>query len=297
MGDYLFPAEPRVRAIARELYEHVRALPIVSPHGHVDPATLADDRPFPDPARLLIVPDHYVTRLLVSQGVTPERLGVAPRDGGPYETDGRAIWRLLAEHWHAFRGTPSRMWLELTFRDVFGLGEVRLGPDTADEVYDAVAARLAEPGFRPRALFDRFGIEVLATTESPLDPLAHHDRLAADGWGRKVITTFRPDDVVDMDRPDWADNVRRLGELTGEDTEGFDGYLAALRARRAYFKARGATATDHGHPPRAPPSSPTRRRPGCSSAASPGRCPRPTPRRSAPTCWWSSPACRSTTAW
>ncbi|MFO7250182.1 MAG: glucuronate isomerase [Actinomycetes bacterium] len=248
MGDYLFPAEPRVREIARELYEHIRALPIVSPHGHVDPALLADDRPFPDPARLLIVPDHYVTRLLVSQGVTPERLGVRPRDGGPAQTDGRAIWRLLAEHWHAFRGTPSRLWLELTFRDVFGLGEVRLGPATADEVYDAIAARLAEPGFRPRALFERFGIEVLATTESPLDPLAHHDRLAADGWGRRVITTFRPDDVVDMDRPDWADNVRRLGEITGEDTEGFDGYLAALRARRAYFKARGATATDHGHP-------------------------------------------------
>src|SRR5690606_23455289 len=248
MGDHLFPAEPGVRAIARELYEHTRGLPIVSPHGHVDPARLAADRPFPDPARLLIVPDHYVTRLLVSQGVTPERLGVRPRDGGPAQTDGRAIWRLLAEHWHAFRGTPSRLWLELTFRDVFGLGEVRLGPATADEVYDAIAARPAEPGFRPRALLGRFGIEVLATTESPLDPLAHHDRLAADGWGRRVITTFRPDDVVDMDRPDWADNVRRLGEITGEDTEGFDGYLAALRARRAYFKARGATATDHGHP-------------------------------------------------
>ena len=248
MGDYLFPAEPRVREIARELYEHIRALPIVSPHGHVDPALLADDRPFPDPARLLIVPDHYVTRLLVSQGVTPERLGVRPRDGGPAQTDGRAIWRLLAEHWHAFRGTPSRMWLELTFRDVFGLGEVRLGPATADEVYDAIAARLAEPGFRPRALFERFGIETLATTESPLDPLTHHDRLAAEGWGKRVITTFRPDDVVDMDHPGWADSVRRLGEITGEDTEDFDGYLAALRARREYFRARGATATDHGHP-------------------------------------------------
>jgi Glucuronate isomerase len=248
MADYLFPAEPGVRAIARELYEHTRGLPIVSPHGHVDPATLADDEPFPDPARLLIVPDHYVTRLLVSQGVTPERLGVAPLDGGPAERDGRAIWRILAENWHLFRGTPSRLWLELTFRDVFGLDDVRLGPATADAVYDAIAERLADPAFRPRALFERFGIETLATTESPLDPLTHHDRLAADGWGKRVITTFRPDDVVDMDQPGWADSVRRLGEITGEDTEDFDGYLTALRKRREFFKARGATATDHGHP-------------------------------------------------
>ncbi|MEV5407965.1 glucuronate isomerase [Thermopolyspora sp. NPDC052614] len=248
MGDYLFPAEPGVRAIARELYGHTRGMPIVSPHGHVDPAMLAGDEPFPDPARLLIVPDHYVTRLLVSQGVAPERLGVARLDGGPVEEDGRAIWRVLAENWHLFRGTPSRLWLELTFREVFGLGDVRLGPETADDVYDAIAGRLAEPGFRPRALFERFGIETLATTESPLDPLEHHDRLAADGWGKRVITTFRPDDVVDMDNPRWADAVRRLGELTGEDTEDYDGYLNALRARREYFKARGATATDHGHP-------------------------------------------------
>jgi glucuronate isomerase len=247
MTDELFPPDPTVRGIARELYDGVAELPIISPHGHVDPRLLADDEPFPDPARLLIVPDHYLTRMLVSQGVTPDRLGVRPLDGGPAEQDGRAIWRLFAEHWHLFRGTPSRLWLELTFRDVFGLGAVRLSPETADELYDAVAERLAKPEFRPRALFERFGIERLATTESPLDPLTHHDRLAAEGWGGRVVTTFRPDAVVDPDRPDWAASVRRLGELTGRDVETFTGYLAALRDRRAYFAARGATATDHGH--------------------------------------------------
>jgi glucuronate isomerase len=248
MGDELFPADPGVRMIARELYEGTAELPIVSPHGHVDAGMLAADEPFADPARLLVVPDHYVTRMLVSQGVAPERVGVRPVGGGSAEEDGRAIWRVFAAHWHLFRGTPSRMWLELTFRDVFGLEGVRLSAGSADEVYDLIAERLAKPEFRPRALFERFGIETLATTESPLDPLAHHDRLAAEGWGRRVISTFRPDDVVDMDQPGWARAVRRLGELTGEDTEGFGGYLAALRRRRAYFRARGATATDHGHP-------------------------------------------------
>ncbi len=245
--DHLFPSDPTQRAIARELYAHVRDLPIISPHGHVDPALLAEDAPFPDPARLLIVPDHYLTRMLTSQGVPPSALGVPTRTGEPSETDGRKIWRTFAAHWHLFRGTPSRLWLEQILTEVFGV-ETPFGPDTADEVYDAVAARLAEPGFRPRALFERFNIEVLTTTESPLDPLAHHARLAAEGWGGRVITAFRPDDVVDMEWDGWAERVRRLGEITGEDTATYRGYLAALEQRRQHFIAAGATSTDHGHP-------------------------------------------------
>ncbi len=248
--DLLFPAEPRVRDIARELFANARDLPIISPHGHVDPWLLADDRAFPDPARLLIVPDHYVTRMLHSQGVSPDRLGVARTDGARVEADGRAIWRLLAQNWHLFRGTPSRLWLELAFTDVFGL-DLTLSPGTADEVYDALAAKLAQPDFRPRALFERFNLEVLATTESPLDELAAHAKLAADGWGGpggRVITTFRPDDLVDMEWPGWADRVTRLGALAGEDTGGYAGYIAALESRRAAFRAAGARSTDHGHP-------------------------------------------------
>ncbi|WP_250002856.1 glucuronate isomerase [Actinoplanes sp. M2I2] len=236
--------------LARELYAVARDLPLISPHGHVDPALLADDQPFGDPARLLIVPDHYVTRMLLSQGIPPDRLGVPRRDGGPVESDPRVIWRLLAANWHLFRGTPSRLWLEQTFRTVFEV-ETPLSRDTADEVYDAIAARLAEPGFRPRALFERFGIEVLATTESPTDDLARHAKLAADGWGGpggRVITTFRPDDVVDLEREGWAGNVARMGELAGEDTGTYDGYLAALRSRRQAFIEAGATSSDHGHP-------------------------------------------------
>ncbi len=188
--------------------------------------------------------------MLLSQGVPPADLGVPSVDGSPVETDGRTIWRRFAAHWHLFRGTPSRLWLEQTFRNVFDV-DTPLGPATADTVYDALAARLAEPGFRPRALFERFGIEVLATTESPLDDLGRHAKLAADGWGGpggRVVTTFRPDDVVDMEFGNWSANVDRLAEVSGEDTGTYAGYLAALRARREAFVAAGATSTDHGHP-------------------------------------------------
>ncbi|MFY1696341.1 glucuronate isomerase [Solwaraspora sp. WMMA2101] len=260
LADQLFPAEPTQRAIARELYGYARHLPIISPHGHVDPAILADDEPFPDPARLLVVPDHYVTRMLLSQGIPPGDLGVPLRAGirarppagdGDYaaETDGRAIWRRLAANWHLFRGTPSRLWLEKTFAEVFGV-TVGLSAQTADEVYDTIAARLAEPAYRPRALFDRFNIEVLATTESPLDDLGRHAKLAADGWGGpggRVITTFRPDNVVDFEFDGWVDNVAALGVITGTDTGTYAGFLDALRSRRQAFVAAGATSSDHGH--------------------------------------------------
>jgi glucuronate isomerase len=264
VSDPIFAIDPGQAAVARDLYAVARDLPLICPHGHVDPAVLADDTPFGDPARLLVVPDHYVTRMLLSQGIPPARLGVPRRDGPrrdgprrdgprrdgePVETDGRVIWRLLAQNWHLFRGTPSRLWLEQTFRTVFEV-DTPLRADTADEVYDAIAARLAEPAFRPRALFERFRIEVLATTESPTDDLAQHAKLAADGWGGpggRVITTFRPDNVVDLERDGWAGEVARLGEITGEDTGTYAGYLAALRARRAAFIAAGATSSDHGH--------------------------------------------------
>ncbi|RKR88916.1 glucuronate isomerase [Micromonospora pisi] len=249
-ADLLLPSEPSQRAIARELYALAKDQPLISPHGHVDPAILAEDAPFPDPARLIIVPDHYLTRMLLSQGIPPAELGVPTVDGAPVETDGRTIWRRFAAHWHLYRGTPSRLWLEQTFRHVFGVTKP-FGPANADEIYDEIAARLAEPAFRPRALFEKFNIETLATTESPLDDLGRHAKLAADGWGGpggRVITTFRPDNVVDMEFDGWAENVERLGEVAGTDTGTYAGYLDALRSRRQAFIAAGATSSDHGHP-------------------------------------------------
>jgi glucuronate isomerase len=245
--DRLFPIEPAARALARALFQGVAGLPIVSPHGHTDPRWFAEDAPFPDPARLIVTPDHYVFRMLHSQGVPLEALGVPRIDGGPVETDPRRIWRRFAENFHLFRGTPSRLWLEHTLETVFGLG-LRLGPETADSAYDHVAERLGQPEFRPRALYERFGIEVIATTEGPLDDLGWHRTIRASGWDGRVIPTYRPDACVDPEHDGFVANVARLGALTGCDTARWEGYLEAHRARRAFFAAHGATATDHGHP-------------------------------------------------
>ncbi|HEU4651830.1 MAG TPA: glucuronate isomerase, partial [Croceibacterium sp.] len=244
--DRLFPAEPRTRAIARELYTTVKDLPIVSPHGHTDPAWFAYDEPFADPSTLLIVPDHYLFRMLYSQGIRLEDLGIPTRDGTPVENDPRAIWRRFAAHYHLFRGTPSRMWLDWVFAEVFGL-DVALDGETADRYFDAIDAALKTAAFRPRALFERFGIEVIATTESPLDPLDHHQAIRASGWPGRVITAYRPDPVVDPEAEGFADNVAQFGALSGEDVGSFAGYLRAHENRRAYFREFGATSTDHGH--------------------------------------------------
>ena len=245
--DRFLPAEPGARAIARRLFETVENTPILSPHGHTDPAWFAYDQAFEDPVSLLLWPDHYLLRMLFSQGVSLESLGLRPSDAAAFETDRRTIWRRFAEHYRLFRGTPSRLWLDHVFAEVFGL-QVRLGRETADHYFDAITEALARPRFRPRALFEQFGIEVLATTEGALDGLEHHRAIAASGWPGRVITTFRPDDVTDPDREDFAANLGRLGELTGEDVSGWKSYLAAIAARRAVFRRHGATATDHGPP-------------------------------------------------
>jgi glucuronate isomerase len=245
--DRLLPTDPSTRAIAKRLYEHIRALPIVSPHGHTDPAWFATDAPFADPAALLITPDHYLLRMLYSQGIALEQLGVAPRSANTVPADPRKVWRLFASHYHLFRGTPTRLWLDWVFAAVFGL-DVRLDGGTADLYFDRIAGQLTDPAYRPRALYERFGIEVLATTESPLDDLRHHRALRTSGWRGRVITTFRPDRVVDPEHEDFHTGLQELGRLTNCDTSSYRGYLDALRDRRRYFAAHGATATDHGHP-------------------------------------------------
>lgn len=250
--DRLFPPDPAVRGIARELHQGVRDLPILSPHGHTDPAWFALDQPFANPAALFIEPDHYVYRMLYSQGIGLDALGISRADGSRAEVDPRDAWAIFAANYHLFRGTPSRMWLDWVFATVFGL-DVRLSPETARLYYDTIDAALATPAFRPRALFDRYGIEVIATTEGALDDLAHHRAIAeenrrADGWQGRVLTTYRPDAVVDPEFEGFAQNLRTLGELTGEDTATWSGYRAAHRTRRAFFREVGATATDHGHP-------------------------------------------------
>ena len=245
--DRLFPSDPVPRAIARDLFDSVRDLPIISPHGHTEPRWFAEDAPFPDPARLFVTPDHYVFRMLASQGVALTDLGVPRADGGASEADGRAIWRTFAAHYHLFRGTPSRLWLDYVFQNLFDF-DMRLSAATADQYYDRIAEALTTPAFRPRALYERFNIEVIATTDSALDDLRWHQMIRASGWSGRVVPTYRPDSIVDPDFPGFAENIRHLATITGEDTQSWAGYLAAHRSRRAAFKVAGATASDHGHP-------------------------------------------------
>ena len=245
--DRLFSSDPTQRQIARRLYGEIKDLPIVSPHGHTDPRWYADNIAFSDPVELFLIPDHYLFRMLYSQGVSLEKLGIPRIDGGSVERDSRKIWRLFAEHYHLFRGTPSRMWFEHVLCFLFGLDQ-SLDPTNADELYDRITETLARPEFRVRALYERFNIEVIATTDSPLDSLEHHRAIAASGWKGRVIPAFRPDLVTDPEFTGFRGNVVHLGEITGEDTTSWEGYLRALAARRRFFKERGATSTDHGHP-------------------------------------------------
>jgi len=248
--DRLFPADPTTRGLARVLYDEVKGLPIVSPHGHTDPRWFATDAPFADAVSLLLAPDHYLFRMLYSQGVALADLGVPDRSGSS-TADPRRAWRLFAAHQPLFRGTPSALWLEHVFAVVFGFTE-RLDETTADAYFDRINAALATPAFRPRALFDRFDIEVLATTESPVDTLQHHEAIRVSDWARtsrgRVISAYRPDPVIDAEHEQFPAALQRFGELTGEDVMSWTGYLAAHRKRRADFTAVGATSTDHGHP-------------------------------------------------
>jgi len=242
--DRFFDPDPAVRAIARELHAGVRDLPIVSPHGHVDPALFAENRPFSDPAELILIPDHYIFRMLYSQGISLESLGIPAVDGTVQETDRRTIWSLFAENHHLFAGTPTGVWLNHVLVELFGI-DVKLDASTAMDVYDRISAKLAEPEFLPRALFDRFDIEVLTTTDGAADTLEHHKHIRESGWKGRVIPCFRPDAVVDISKPDWKENVDALSDASGIDIGSFKDYVRALEERRAFFKTMGAVSTDH----------------------------------------------------
>ncbi len=241
--DHLFPAEPSTRKIAKSLYEEIRTLPILSPHGHTQARWFALNQPFSDPAQLFVQPDHYVFRMLCSQGVSLDDLEI----GQSTATNPREIWRIFAHHYYLFRGTPTRLWLDYAFQELFGMQD-RLSEENADLYFDSITEKLHRPEFLPRALYDRFNIELLATTDSPLDSLGDHKKIRESDWNARIIPTFRPDPVVDPEFPEFATNLIMLAEQTGEDTSTWHGYLNALRSIRARFRELGCRATDHGHP-------------------------------------------------
>ncbi|AXH94924.1 glucuronate isomerase [Ornithinimicrobium avium] len=243
--DRLLPADPGTREVARRVYAEVADLPIISPHGHVPPAWLAQDTPFRDPTSLLITPDHYITRLLHASGVELARLGVGRE--ALSEQEARAAFRVFCQHWPVFRGTPMRLWFETVLGQVFGT-ELVPSAGTADELYDQIATWIAQDTSRPRALMDTFDIAFLATTDDPCDDLAHHRTLAEDpSFLRRVVPTFRPDRYLEPASAVWVADMHRLGEVSGQDTGSYAGWVAAMEERRAYFKAHGAVSTDHSH--------------------------------------------------
>ncbi|MEO9651913.1 MAG: glucuronate isomerase [Roseobacter sp.] len=245
--DRFFPVDAQTRDVARALYGQVKNLPLICPHGHTEPIWFAENACYTDPVQLLIVPDHYVVRMLVSQGISHAALGVPTQDGSAIETDSRTIWRLFAANYHLFRSTPVRHWMDYTLETLFGI-EGPLSADNADAAYDQIAQTLPGDDFRPRALYERFGIECLATTDACLADLSHHKATRESGWSGRIIPTYRPDQVTDPDAKGFKENIVQLGALTGEDTATWAGLLAAHRQRRLAFIAQGATATDHGHP-------------------------------------------------
>ena len=245
--DRLLPSGNLARGLARKLFENIEGLPIISPHGHCEPAWFSKNKRFPDPAQLFVVPDHYVFRMLISQGLTLNELGVQTLDDSFVEKNPRKIWEKFSENYYLFRGTPTAMWLDYSFEKVFGITDV-LTPATSDLYYNQIEEKLSQPEYFPRALFDKFGIEILSTTDSAISDLRHHIDLRRSNWDRRVIPTYRPDSVVDPETIEFKNNLTKLGELTDEDISSWDGYLKAHRSRRLFFKEMGATATDHGHP-------------------------------------------------
>lgn len=244
-SDRFFDPDPTVRNIARELYHGVKDLPIVSPHGHCEPQWFSSNRPFPDPASLIIIPDHYIFRMLYSQGISMETLGIPTRDGSEVESDKRKIWQIFGDHFHLFAGTPTGIWLQHEFREVFDIRE-KLNGDSAQKIYNQIAAKLTSPEFLPRALFERFNIEVLCTTDPAESTLNFHRQMREDGWQGRIIPCFRPDGVTDISRSDWAFNVDKLSESSGESINDYKSFIRALETQRTFFKSMGATATDHG---------------------------------------------------
>ena len=243
-ADRFFDPDPAIRRAARQIYEETSHLPLICPHGHVDPRILAEDSPFPEPTALLLTPDHYILRLLYSRGIPLEQLGLNPRDGTPADHDARRIWSLFAAHYYLFRGTPTGAWLDHELFDVFGV-RTRLTAETGDAIYDEIAEKLASPEFRPRALFDRFRIEVLVTTDAASDSLEHHAALRRSGWNGRVLPCFRPDAVFQIASPGWHAALQSLESASRTAVTDYATFIRVLGERRAFFKSLGATATDH----------------------------------------------------
>ncbi len=246
LDDYrFFDPEESIRKTAYELYLNVKDLSILSPHGHVEAKMLADNQPFPDPTELIIIPDHYIYRMLYSQGISLESLGIPTVDGTLVEKDHRKIWQIFGDNFYLFAGTPTGVWLTHELVEVFGISEA-LDSRNAMKIYDQMVEKLKTKEFLPRTLFEKFNIEVLTTTDSPSDPLESHKKIKESGWKKRVIPCFRPDVAVNINSTKWKAEIAGIGKVTGIDVHDYKTYIKALENGREYFKTYGAVSTDQG---------------------------------------------------
>ncbi|KAB2844839.1 MAG: hypothetical protein F9K45_04500 [Melioribacteraceae bacterium] len=243
--DRFFDPEPSVRKIARELYEETKQLPIISPHGHVDQRIFVDNNPFPNPTELFIAPDHYVFRLLYSQGIDHSELDIPQKDGSRIGVDPIKVWQIFGDNYYLFAGTPSGVWLDYEFCEVFGIKE-KLNSENAVKIYHEINEKLQSPEFLPRALFEKFNIALLSTTDSPTDSLEYHKAIKDSGWNGRIVPCFRPDSVTNLEDPNWISNIKKLGEVCGKEINSFKLFSESLERRRTFFKEHGAVSTDHG---------------------------------------------------
>ncbi|QQS35292.1 MAG: glucuronate isomerase [Ignavibacteriales bacterium] len=243
--DRFFNPDQSVRNYAREIYNSVKSLPIISPHGHVDPAIFSENKSFPHPTQLFLIPDHYIYRMLYSQGVKLESLGIPDVNGEAEEKNAKKIWKIFAEHYYMFNGTPSGVWLDYEFNIVFGIKE-KLDGSNALKIYDELNEKIKSPEFLPRNLFEKFNIEVLSTTDAASDDLGHHKKIKSSGWKGRIIPCFRPDAVTDLSNPQWKSNIKKLEEVVGYKITNYKSFIKALEERREFFKKNGAVSTDHG---------------------------------------------------
>jgi glucuronate isomerase len=243
--DRFFDPDPTIRKHAREIYQTVKDLPIISPHGHMDPRIFSENKPFPNPTELFLLPDHYVYRMFYSQGIKMESLGIPPIDGSEVEKDPKKIWQLFGQNYWLLNGTPSGVWLDYEFHIVFGIQE-KINGDNALKIYEELTEKIQSPEFLPQALYKQFRIEALSTTNAATDTLENHRKIKESDWDGKIVPCFRPDEVTDLMYKDWQKNICLLGERVGEELTTFSKFIAALENRRKHFIAMGATSSDHG---------------------------------------------------
>lgn len=222
---------------ARALYhQSAESLPIIDFHNHLNPQEIYEDRCYDNLAEVWLGGDHYKWRAMRANGV-PEELITG--DGDPYEK-----FLAWADTVQNCIGNPLYHWTHLELKRYFGIDDV-LTPETAPAIWEKCNALLKTPEYSIRNLLKMQNVEVLCTTDDPIDDLKWHKKLAEEGFEIQVLPTFRPGCALDIEKDDFADYIAQLGERTDLEIHSLDDVLQALKKCLAYFIEAGCRVTDH----------------------------------------------------